>query len=403
MDSDCEVQRGGFLEAMLSEFKDANLYAIGDMCRVNGVGVNVNQGGYAYIHPFAAIYDKEKYLTLPPFIHHGAPAIQNMIAAKRNTLRAFDIKAYIEHKFYGTRGRVMSPAHLAIAKRSPEPAPVERRFMEGFVNVVYTGKRSGSFGLAGRKSGIRYTVWGQQQSLVNDQGTLGVDPQDVPFILSLNRGADFAIREITSRPIEPIEQLVPSEIVPVKIPQVATAEPFMSFVTRVCKRPIQLLRCLESISCQTDQDFENVLLVDSVGVGVNKANEFFYEHRYRVRGQWVYMLDDDDMMIDNDFIAAIKQTVDDYNPDIIMVKASHMGMILPDALVWGKKPVGSHIGTPAFVVRNDIWREHIKEFGGHGYAGDFTFGLELFKHDYKIYWLDRVVCSVPFQHVGLTE
>ena len=30
-----------------------------------------------YVHPFASVFDRRKYFTLPPFVHHGAPLYRN--------------------------------------------------------------------------------------------------------------------------------------------------------------------------------------------------------------------------------------------------------------------------------------------------------------------------------------
>ena len=61
------------------------------------------------------------------------------------------------------------------------------------VLVQYTGGKAGSFGVLGRRSGIRYTVNGIGKLVTQPDGTPGVDIQDLPFFRSLGRGADFAV------------------------------------------------------------------------------------------------------------------------------------------------------------------------------------------------------------------
>lgn len=87
LDSDCEIRRGGLLEPVLEAFDaDPLLYAAGKQGWTNRWGyspVDVRQSHTAYVHPFAAVFDRRKYLTLPPFVHHGAPLYRNMWAARR--------------------------------------------------------------------------------------------------------------------------------------------------------------------------------------------------------------------------------------------------------------------------------------------------------------------------------
>jgi glycosyltransferase involved in cell wall biosynthesis len=87
LDSDVVVQRSGFLEVMLEAFRaDPLLYAVGKRGWTNRYGyapVDAGQAHTAYVHPFAGLFDRRKYLTLPPFQHHGAPLYRNMWGARR--------------------------------------------------------------------------------------------------------------------------------------------------------------------------------------------------------------------------------------------------------------------------------------------------------------------------------
>lgn len=188
---------------------------------------------------------------------------------------------------------------------------------------------------------------------------------------------------------------------------VDTNRPFISFVTRCHKRPVQLLRCLESIQLQNDSDYENVIIVDPIGVGVARANGFYYENRHRVHGKYVLLLDDDDYLCYDDFVSEMKHIAHTKDfPEVIVIKVHHPNnVVLPSKLVWKKsKPVGGHIGGSSVVVRWDIWQKHIVEFGANAvYAGDFDFISELFSHSYRIEWCNRVFVMVPAQNQGAAE
>ncbi len=110
LDSDCEITRGGFLELMLGPFKDPSLYAAGRLMLVDRFGFALpaaSQGGNRYIHPSSMLLDQEKYATLLPFEHHGAPCLANMRAAARAgfTFSDFPVADYINHDWRGTAGK----------------------------------------------------------------------------------------------------------------------------------------------------------------------------------------------------------------------------------------------------------------------------------------------------------
>lgn len=308
LDSDTITHRGGFIEAMLGEFANGkNVYAVGYECETNTDGYNTYTGeGVRYIHPFAAMYDMWIYHALRPFLHHGAPCIENMIDANVQQLGlvCFPIEKYVQHLEGGTSKR----------------------------------------------------VGGWSKNVVERE------PMRLPFV---------------------------------------------SFVTRCYERPAQLLRCLTSISRQTDADYENVIIVDEVGAGVEAANGFYDlpENRARVRGQYVHLIDDDDIISDTEFVATIKDIATQNGmPEVIVIRVKHPnGIILPTRKMWMKsEPIGGHIGGSSVVVRRDIWLQHIHCFGDDEvYWGDFVFINELFSHKkYRIYWLNRVMVEVPSQNQG---
>jgi len=110
LDSDCVVEEGGFLERMIKDFQsDDGLYALGWLRKVDpliGVPVPDRTSNYLeYIHPSAALYDREKYLQLAPFRHTGAPCTDNMREAKKAgfKMQSFPISQYVEHLEAGTR------------------------------------------------------------------------------------------------------------------------------------------------------------------------------------------------------------------------------------------------------------------------------------------------------------
>ncbi len=132
LDTDCVVRRGGFLEDMVVRFQaDPALYALGWKRRLDRkTGVphegreRARQAGkfMDYIHPHAMLIDRDKYVSLPPFVHHGNPGYLNMAAAQDGGLHleAYPIGDYVEHLVAGTR-RMFGGAWNPGATVEPQP------------------------------------------------------------------------------------------------------------------------------------------------------------------------------------------------------------------------------------------------------------------------------------------
>jgi GT2 family glycosyltransferase len=110
LDSDCKVVKGGFLEEMLELFAEPLVYAVGRLVYMDRYGFEGEQSRskrIRYIHPYAALLDKEKYLSLYSFIHHGSPCIRNMQHAQESGLVVcdFPIDRFIVHHGQGTCSR----------------------------------------------------------------------------------------------------------------------------------------------------------------------------------------------------------------------------------------------------------------------------------------------------------
>jgi len=99
MDSDVVVQRRGFIEMMESRMIEQGLYAIGMMYWRDWAHGNL------YVTCVAAMYDRDVYLTLPPFVHEGDPMQRNMDGAKARglTVEEFPILRWVKHLECGTR------------------------------------------------------------------------------------------------------------------------------------------------------------------------------------------------------------------------------------------------------------------------------------------------------------
>jgi len=178
--------------------------------------------------------------------------------------------------------------------------------------------------------------------------------------------------------------------------------PFMSFVTRCYKRPKALQKCIDSINAQTDKDFEHIFIVDDIGRGIGWANKQFYVNRSKVKGRYVYLVDDDSVIIDKDFVASVKELVSASHVDVVMVKKLIKNVIYPKKDVWETHiPVGGRIACGNICVSNEVFQKHIKSFGRQN-AGDFFFIKAVLDEKYKVHWLERIVMDTE-RHWGMAE
>lgn len=106
LDSDTETFKGGFLETMHHHLSQKNVYGAGEVITVNKRGFKSKTGYKILLTPYMLI-DRNKYLMLPPFIHHGQPTINNFKAAGKDGyhLENFAISEYIHHHWRGTANR----------------------------------------------------------------------------------------------------------------------------------------------------------------------------------------------------------------------------------------------------------------------------------------------------------
>jgi len=144
--------------------------------------------------------------------------------------------------------------------------------------------------------------------------------------------------------------------------------PFLTILTRSFRRPQSLVRCVQSVAHQTDPDVEQIIIHDPVGRGVGWS--YLNLHHVAPRGQYVFILDDDDYLINDCFIEALKQCALEHDsPDVIYVQMDVSGTIMPDFSEGLRR---GWIACSCFAVRREVWLEHVKDFIDD-YSADFYF------------------------------
>ena len=170
----------------------------------------------------------------------------------------------------------------------------------------------------------------------------------------------------------------------------------IAFITRVHpKRPNMLKVCIKSVKAQTSDDYIHILHRDDNtenGYGVSLANTSLRKVK-SINARYVMVLDDDDMLIDPDFVEIFTGIIEGDVPEIVFFKGKIEGKgIYPRNKRWGKAPSFRLIAGFSFAVRKDIWINYIHEWKERG-GGDFCFISACYENTKYHFWLDRIVAQ----------
>jgi len=142
--------------------------------------------------------------------------------------------------------------------------------------------------------------------------------------------------------------------------------PFLTILTRSFRRPESLGRCVKSVASQTDPDVEQVILYDSIGRGVGWS--YLNLKSVVPQGEYVFLLDDDDTLINPCFIETLKQcAAENNNPDVIYVQMDVSGTIMP---IWEHGLKRGYIACSCFAIKRSVWLEHLQDIRDD-YSADF--------------------------------
>ena len=183
----------------------------------------------------------------------------------------------------------------------------------------------------------------------------------------------------------------------------ATSPPFLSIVTRCYKRPSFLENNQASLRAQTVTNYEQLLIIDDIGRGIHAANMALAD-AYPA-GDYVLVLDDDDVITDPEMIETLQwYTEQEGRPGLVFFKADHDHLgILPDGLVWGRRPIHGRVGSCDFISRRDIWEKYIAAFGAP-HSGDYTYLKTVWLTERPcVAWLDRQMTAVQRISNGRAE
>jgi|WetSurMetagenome_2_1015567.scaffolds.fasta_scaffold93720_2 hypothetical protein len=179
----------------------------------------------------------------------------------------------------------------------------------------------------------------------------------------------------------------------------------LTILTRTfLQRPASLARNQASVEDQTQPDqVEQLLLVDREQRGIAWTYAHLRDCLPSVRGEYVLLLDDDDYLISNTFVEDLADHVLD-SPAVVIVRMDVSGRLMPEPEYWRQPPVGGRIACSCFIVRRDVFAEHVGDFAAD-YAGDFAFINAVCNcpRGHTFEWWDRVVSRVGQVSHGQAE
>lgn len=171
---------------------------------------------------------------------------------------------------------------------------------------------------------------------------------------------------------------------------------FLTFYTPTYRRPHLLAECIASVQAQSDPDWQHLVIRDEVGIGIEGVFAAVPEHTPEIEGDYVYMLQDDDLLVDRDFIRDLKRFVWEHNsPPVVIVRNQKHGL---QPRRWQAPPQLGSIDLGSYVIRADVFCENAHRFGRR-YEGDFDFIRALWDLRYPFAWWDRLVAEA--QQVGM--
>jgi hypothetical protein len=179
--------------------------------------------------------------------------------------------------------------------------------------------------------------------------------------------------------------------------------PFLEVLTRCYKRPLMLAVNRTSLLAQTCNDWTQTLLIDDQGRGIGWSHENMAAYAPRLVGDFIWILDDDDMCILPDFVEGLRFIVADSDPDVIFVKMDHGGGRILPTRYWGMMPRCGEIGVSAFVVRRSVWQTHVSAMVPGMYTSDYALISSIWDGGASVYWWDVVASKVQKQSMGDAE
>ena len=169
--------------------------------------------------------------------------------------------------------------------------------------------------------------------------------------------------------------------------------PFLTVVTRTIPRRYDMLVAnKQSLREQSDQDYQHLVISDYVGVGVAYANgEMATRDWSGIEGDYVMVLDDDDILSGPDVIKRLKEALVIMPVDLLIVRMDQGPHgILPSP---GEPIKRGRIGCSAVIPSRLLFLEAVKSYTPR-YDGDYDYISACVEKSTVLYRFDFVASKV---------
>lgn len=164
---------------------------------------------------------------------------------------------------------------------------------------------------------------------------------------------------------------------------------FLTIYTPTHRRPSLLRTCVLSVEMQVCHDYEQVIIHDEIGVGIAGMFAAIPGNLNLIKGDYVYILQDDDVLADNGVIGDVRMfAIKNNMPPVVIGRNIKRGNKYPT--YWRERPQEGHIDLGSYVIRRDVFAANARQFGQR-YAGDADFIDALWAAGYPFAWLDRLL------------
>jgi hypothetical protein len=136
----------------------------------------------------------------------------------------------------------------------------------------------------------------------------------------------------------------------------------LTIVTRCYNGPDKLAKNMISLSNQTRQDYDQVLIHGEVGTGLLGTSHLLSACKDYVKGRYVLLLDDDWLLVDDEFVEKLK----DRNEDIVLFNMGGNDMSQPRCCL---------------VMKNEVFQKYIHRIEDVGSNLSFLEGLTQYHKD----------------------
>jgi hypothetical protein len=150
---------------------------------------------------------------------------------------------------------------------------------------------------------------------------------------------------------------------------------------------------------QTCQDWEQIIIEDVGGVGIENADAILQDQTGK--GEYVWVFDDDEIVTNEIFIDALKSFAAEHsNPEVIRIE-SQRGKF---GIIGEKEEMAcGNIGSINVVVRNDIWMKYRHTWGKGHYGSDWDFIKAMIDGGVKFEKMEGLMLKAQRVSRGLPE